>query len=154
MAQRTPFKGNHGQNQQQRRNLGWYATGQVRGFCSGCRLCTSNEGIFLKFYLMNISDSFKSLLFFLDTFGVRRTIDVLDPETSPDPEPGNWMFINHKTFVILSFLVGILGGFFYIAHRINSPKSKVIDTWKDSLCGRRGTSHIKSFIIEVPCLLR
>ena len=32
---------------------------------------------------MNILDNFKSLLFCFHTFGVRRTIDVLDPEKQP-----------------------------------------------------------------------
>jgi len=41
-------------------------------------LCTSNEGRFLKAYWMNILDNSKSLLFCFHTFGVRRTIDVLD----------------------------------------------------------------------------
>ena len=34
---------------------------------------------------MNVLDNFKSLLFCFHTFGVRRTIDVLDSITSPDP---------------------------------------------------------------------
>ena len=34
---------------------------------------------------MNISEHFKSLLFCLPTFCVRRFIDVLDPENRPDP---------------------------------------------------------------------
>ena len=57
-------------------------------------LCTSQEGIFLKVYRMNILDHCKSPLFCFQTFGVRRTIDVLDSETSrypvnfgPDPGP-------------------------------------------------------------------
>ena len=39
-------------------------------------LCTSNKARFLKSH-------FKSLLFCLHTFGVRRTIDVLDSENQP-----------------------------------------------------------------------
>ena len=46
-------------------------------------LCTSNEGRFLKVYRMNILDNCKSLPFCVHTFGVRRTIDVLDPENHP-----------------------------------------------------------------------
>ena len=46
-------------------------------------LCTSNEGRFLKVYWMNILDNIKSLLFCFHTFGVRRTIDVLDSENQP-----------------------------------------------------------------------
>ena len=34
---------------------------------------------------MNNLDIFKGLLFCLHTFGVRRSIDVLDSETLPDP---------------------------------------------------------------------
>ena len=49
-------------------------------------LCTSNEGRCLKVYFMNILDYFKSLLFCFHTFGVRRTIDFLHPEISPDPD--------------------------------------------------------------------
>ena len=41
-------------------------------------LCTSKEGRFLKAYNTNISDNFKTHLFCFHTFGVRRTIDVLD----------------------------------------------------------------------------
>ena len=44
-------------------------------------LYTSNEGKFFKVYKMNILDNFESLLFY--TFGVRRTIDVLDSENQP-----------------------------------------------------------------------
>ena len=47
--------------------------------------CTSNEGRSLKVYGMNILDNIKSLLFCVHTFGARRSVDVLDPETSPDP---------------------------------------------------------------------
>ena len=50
-------------------------------------LCTSNEGRFLKVCKANILDNFKTHLFCFHTFGVRRTIDVLDSETSPDPDP-------------------------------------------------------------------
>ena len=46
-------------------------------------LCTSNEGRFLKVYGMNILDNFKTLLSCFHTFGVRRTIDVLDSENQP-----------------------------------------------------------------------
>ena len=46
-------------------------------------LCTSNEGRFLKCYFTNILDNNKSLLFCFHTFGVRRTIDVLDLENQP-----------------------------------------------------------------------
>ena len=42
--------------------------------------CTSNAGRFLKVYWMDVSDDFKSLLSCFHTFGVRRTIDVLDSE--------------------------------------------------------------------------
>ena len=38
---------------------------------------------FLKVYFMNILDNFKSILFCFHTFGVRRTIDVLDSENQP-----------------------------------------------------------------------
>ena len=44
-------------------------------------LCTSKEGRFLKVFKANISDNFKSLLFCSHTFGVRRTIDVLDSDS-------------------------------------------------------------------------
>ena len=47
------------------------------------RLCASSEGRFLKFYLTNILDNNKSLLFCFHTFGVRRTVDVLDSENQP-----------------------------------------------------------------------
>ena len=43
-------------------------------------LCTSNEQRFFQFFWMNILDNFKGLLFCLHTFGVRRSINVLDPE--------------------------------------------------------------------------
>ena len=46
-------------------------------------LCTSNEGRFLIVYFMNILDNFKSILFCFNTFGVRRTKDVLDSENQP-----------------------------------------------------------------------
>ena len=46
-------------------------------------LSTSNEGRFLKVFKANILDNFKSLLFCFHTFGVRRTIDVLDSENQP-----------------------------------------------------------------------
>ena len=36
-----------------------------------------------KTYVMNILDNFESLLFCFHTFGVRRTIDVLDSENQP-----------------------------------------------------------------------
>ena len=36
-------------------------------------------------YITNILDNFKSLLFGFHTLGFRRTIDVLDSETNPDP---------------------------------------------------------------------
>ena len=51
-------------------------------------LCTLNEGRFLKVYKTNILDNFKTLLFCFHTFGVRRSIDVLDSETSLDPDLG------------------------------------------------------------------
>ena len=35
-----------------------------------------------------IIDRFKSLLFAFHTFGVRRSIDVLDPEVKFEPDPG------------------------------------------------------------------
>ena len=54
-------------------------------------LCTANEGRFLKVFKTNILNNLKSLLFCYHTFGVRRTIDVLDSETQfkfgPDPDP-------------------------------------------------------------------
>ena len=34
---------------------------------------------------MNVLDNFKRLLFNFHTFGVRRSIDILDKKTSPDP---------------------------------------------------------------------
>ena len=40
---------------------------------------------FLKVYKTNILDNIKSLLFCFHTFGVRRTIDVLDSENQPGP---------------------------------------------------------------------
>ena len=46
-------------------------------------LCTTKEGRFLKVFKANILDNFKSLLFCLHTFGVRRNIDVLDSENQP-----------------------------------------------------------------------
>ena len=46
-------------------------------------LYTSNEGRFLKGFKANILDNFKSNLFRFHAFGVRRTIDVLDPENQP-----------------------------------------------------------------------
>ena len=46
-------------------------------------LCTSNEERFLKFYWMNILYNFKRYLFYFHTFGVRRSIDVLDSENQP-----------------------------------------------------------------------
>ena len=45
--------------------------------------CTSNEGRFLKVYKMNFLDNFKSLLLCFHTFGVGRSIDVLDSENLP-----------------------------------------------------------------------
>jgi len=42
-------------------------------------LCTSNEGRFLA----NILDNFKSHLFCFHTYGVSRTIDVIDSENQP-----------------------------------------------------------------------
>ena len=42
-------------------------------------LCSSSEGVYYK----NILDSFKSLLFCFHTYGVRRTIAVLDSENQP-----------------------------------------------------------------------
>ena len=48
-------------------------------------LCTSNEGRFLKFYFFDILENFNSFLIYFHTLGVRRTIDVLYSETSPDP---------------------------------------------------------------------
>jgi len=46
-------------------------------------LYTSNKGRFLKVYRMNILDNLNSLLFCFHTYGVRRTIDVLDSENQP-----------------------------------------------------------------------
>ena len=46
-------------------------------------LCTSNEGRILEVYKMNILDNFKRFFFCFHTFGVRRTVDVLDPEKQP-----------------------------------------------------------------------
>ena len=43
----------------------------------------SNEGIFSKFYGVNILDNFICLLFCSHTFGIRRLVDVLDPENQP-----------------------------------------------------------------------
>ena len=42
--------------------------------------CTSNKGESKKFYSLNILDNFKNLLFCCHTFGVGRSIDVLDSE--------------------------------------------------------------------------
>ena len=49
---------------------------------------TSNEWRFLKVDKTNILDSIKSLFFCFHTFGVRRTIDVLDSENQP--RSGSW----------------------------------------------------------------
>ena len=46
-------------------------------------LCPSNEGSFLKGFQANILENFKSHLFCFHTFGVRRTIYVLDSENQP-----------------------------------------------------------------------
>ena len=46
-------------------------------------LCSSNEGRFLKVFQANILDNSNSHLFCFHTFGVRRTIDVLDSENQP-----------------------------------------------------------------------
>ena len=46
-------------------------------------LCTSNEGKFLKIFEAKILNKLKSLLSCFHTFGVRRTIDVLDSENQP-----------------------------------------------------------------------
>ena len=46
-------------------------------------LCNSHEGRFLKVFKANIIDNLKSHLFCFDTFGVRPSIDVLDPENPP-----------------------------------------------------------------------
>ena len=48
-------------------------------------LCTSNEGRFLKFYIMNILDNLKNFIFYFHSFGVRRTIMSYIQKTSPDP---------------------------------------------------------------------
>ena len=47
----------------------------------------SNQWRFLKVYKTNILD-IKSLLFCFHTFGVRRTIDVLDSENQPESGSG------------------------------------------------------------------
>ena len=46
-------------------------------------LSTSNEERFFKVFFANSLDNFESLLFCFHTFGVRRTIDVLDSENQP-----------------------------------------------------------------------
>ena len=51
-------------------------------------LYTSNEWRFLKLYKTNILDNIKSLLFCFHTFGVRRTIDVLDSDNQPGSGSG------------------------------------------------------------------
>ena len=67
--------------------------------------CTSDKGRFLKFYFINILDNIKRLPICFPTFGVSRSIYVLDPENSPDPvkfepDPGLWGF--QRTFDIKS----------------------------------------------------
>ena len=46
------------------------------------KLCTSHEGRFLKLYQTNTLDNF-SLIFCFHTFGVKRSINVQDPENQP-----------------------------------------------------------------------
>ena len=46
-------------------------------------LCTSNKTRLSKFYIINTLDNVKSLLFCFHTFGVGRSIDVLDSEGQP-----------------------------------------------------------------------
>ena len=49
--------------------------------------CTANAGKFLIFYIINILDNSKSFLFCLHTFCARRSVHVIDPETSLDHDP-------------------------------------------------------------------
>ena len=46
-------------------------------------LRTSDEGTFFCYIWKNLFDDFKRLFFCFHTFGVRRSIDVLDPENQP-----------------------------------------------------------------------
>ena len=54
--------------------------GSSFGLKPGSGALSSNEGRFLKVYRLNILDNIKSLLFCVHTFGVRRTLYVLDSE--------------------------------------------------------------------------
>ena len=48
------------------------------------RLCTANEGRFLKLYRINTLD----IIFCFHTFGVERSINVQDPENKPGSQSG------------------------------------------------------------------
>ena len=52
-------------------------------------LCPSNEGRFLKVYIIIILDNFDSFLLCFHTFGTRRTINVLYSENQPGSGSGN-----------------------------------------------------------------
>ena len=56
------------------------AKNRIQGFVP------QTEGDLKNFYQINILDNFKSFLFCFHIFVVRRSIDVLDLETSLDPE--------------------------------------------------------------------